>query len=262
MPKPPRVAIVHIPKTAGVWLRKALEVHYEPDETCVLDMKNNGLPADLTDTLRYRLISAHMGYEYAKRLDAELVTVLRNPYDRIVSLYHFWRNVPVDHGGPALAKRLTFEEFLTSVDEPKILMSIVNVQAWQIAYGNELQQRYDRPNISPDELFGKAIENLETFAVVGVKENLPALAQSIRDKLGLNVDQNRAPENVTVARPTFNTLEFRLRAMIHPLVEVDLALYHYVLERFVFPSGRNSAAVQPKPSTSIGRYLTGFRKSA
>ena len=234
MTSAPRVAILHIGKTGGTWLRNTLQPFYRHEEICPLQFEEQ-FPQDLGALSQYRLFDAHLSHAAASRLDAALVTVLRNPYDRIISLYHYWREAPKTSAGPAVAKRLTFDGFLSAIDNEYVIRDVMNAQSWQIAFGHQLTYRRQFQHISPDELFGQAVENLDRFAAVGVTEDMPTLAGMIRSHLGMAIDTALERMNVTRQRPRLSQTSLALREKIHQHVSVDLALYHHVLEKFVFP---------------------------
>ncbi|UDL91625.1 sulfotransferase family 2 domain-containing protein [Mesorhizobium sp. PAMC28654] len=203
-------------------------------KVCPLQFESQ-FPPDLEAIKNYRLFDCHIGYDIASKLDGKLITVIRNPFDRIISLYYYWRELPDTTYGPGLAKRLTLEEFIECRDD-LIILDAVNTQTWQIAFGTTLSARDSNAHLSPDQLLEKAIKNLEHFEVVGVTEAMPLVAMGIRSKLGLPVDAAMAHTNVTNSRPTLGEIPVALRDRIYSLVNVDLALYQHVLERYVAPN--------------------------
>lgn len=234
MSNSPRVVIVHIGKTGGTWLKDALRPFYDHEEVCPLQFESQ-FPSDLREFKRYKLFDCHIGYDVASKLDANLVTVVRNPFDRIVSLYHYWKEVPDIEYGPGIAKRLSFEEFINSRDDA-VILDAINAQAWQIAFGTMLGTRDAHMEISPDQLLTKAIKNLEHFEIVGVTEAMPLVAMEIKRKLGLPIDVTMGRTNVTNSRPSLGEVSLALRDRIYPLVNIDLALYQHILERYAAPS--------------------------
>lgn len=117
-----RYIFVHIPKTGGTSLAAALEARA---------MKDDILIGDTPKALRRR--KRLKGLEAAGRLwkhsrladlgglvsEAEMrgffvFTLVRNPWDRVVSYYHWLRAQDFEHPAVALARRLEFSPFLNA----------------------------------------------------------------------------------------------------------------------------------------------------
>jgi hypothetical protein len=228
----PRVAIVHIGKTAGSWLRSAIQENFAPSEICTFLFEYQF--DDEHDAIRrYRFFSGHFGYELASKLDASLITVLRNPFDRLVSLYYYWREIPEIDNGHGLAKRLAIEDFLTIRGNWHVDMNLQNAQTWQIAFGTQDASRELGASMSQAELLARAIDNLDKFAVVGVTESMELVCRDVEERIGLKVDRTLARENATRERPKISEISIDLRDRMYPLVNLDLALYEHVLRRNV-----------------------------
>jgi hypothetical protein len=114
-----RVAFVHVPKTAGTTLHNLLLQHYRPDEVCP-ERFNNLQRFSVQELERFKLFSGHIDLAAAKWIPGEkvIISVVREPRARIISLYNFWRSHRWEHieryglDGPRLAKSLHLVEFL------------------------------------------------------------------------------------------------------------------------------------------------------
>lgn len=127
-----RYLFVHIPKTGGTALTLALEARAKADDIIVGDTPKararRGRLAGLTP--RGRLwkhstladLDGVVGGEELERLF--LVTLVRNPWDRVVSYYHWLRKQSFDHPAVGLAKRAGFSAFLNHPD------TRVSLAAW------------------------------------------------------------------------------------------------------------------------------------
>ena len=115
-----KYVFVHIPKTGGTSLSLALEERA---------MKNDILIGDTPKALRRRervktLKSAGRLWKHSKLADIEgllsdeqisdyfVVTLVRNPWDRYVSYFHWLREQTFDHAAVKIAKNNDFSAFL------------------------------------------------------------------------------------------------------------------------------------------------------
>lgn len=115
-----RYIFVHIPKTGGTALSLALEARAKKDDILIGDTPK-------ARARRGRLLgfkTAGRLWKHASLADIEgivardafeqflIVTVVRNPWDRLVSYYHWLRGQSFAHPAVGLAKSLDFAHFL------------------------------------------------------------------------------------------------------------------------------------------------------
>ncbi|WP_170936949.1 MULTISPECIES: sulfotransferase family 2 domain-containing protein [Rhodomicrobium] len=224
--RPPRIVFVHIGKTAGSWVHRQIKRRYRRSEICPLEQEEQ-FPDDVGKLDNYRLIKAHFGHAYASRIDAAMITVLRDPLERVVSVYYYLREFPLTQGGHGLAKGLSFREFIFS-DHPAIRQAIENTQTWQIAASHHDRTRAALHDMPGDRLLARAKANLADFAAVGVTEDFPAFAKLLRRKLAIKIDPRGKPSNVTQSRPKLDDLSSLEIDRIMQLTELDRQLYDYV----------------------------------
>lgn len=244
----PRICYVHIAKSAGTWLRHVLQDSYRPADICDFRFDNQFDLADPADFMNKKFFSAHVGIETALRLDSDLITVLRNPFDRVLSLFYYWKEV---EGGPVLVKNMNLEEFL----DTRIRMTtedLDNGQTWQLAYGNTNIVRKKHSGISKDDLLAKAIENLDRFAILGVYENLDEVTRQIQDRYMLSLGRLPCRINATRSRKSMEQIPIEIRNKIYARNDLDVALYDHVMRKVLSrpPAPVNGAApdesVQPE----------------
>ena len=226
-----RIAHIHIPKTAGTAIREAfLAMAPNPDRVFPSwresDYKN-------IDASNFDFFSGHIGYKTAIGLDAKIITVLRNPVDRFISVYHFWRQIHAKGAERSSSTHLAsihpLSEFVCFFDNPFITEEFFNRSTFQLAYGSDTVSRCQmrERGMTDDQILSMAVKNLKNMAVVGIQENLPAFQKAINDTFGLWIDVQRT--NITNSRPEVMDIPTNTRKRIHEWVYLDLELYQEAL---------------------------------
>ncbi|MEM6589781.1 MAG: sulfotransferase family 2 domain-containing protein [Pseudomonadota bacterium] len=117
-----RFIFVHIPKTGGTSLALALEGRAMKDDILIGDTpkaKKRRRRLDGVTTQgrlwKHSTLADIDGLVPHQQIEeAFTVTLVRNPWDRLVSYYHWLRVQDFDHEGVRAAKRMTFSDFLRS----------------------------------------------------------------------------------------------------------------------------------------------------
>jgi hypothetical protein len=232
MHKPPnRVIHLHIPKTAGTALRSAFEAAYKGeirsfphrDERRYVEFDPND----------YDFYSGHIGFKTASQIGGDIIAVFRNPVDRFVSVYYFWRQLHArgveKSRNTAMAAKYDLDQFVLIRDEPFLLEEFHNRITWQVAYGSSLSLRLELRNQgqSEDEIFLAAINNVGAFAVVGVQERMGEFCSELESKYGVAFPIRQV--NVTENKAGRHDLKVQTLRRIQDWVYMDLELYQSVL---------------------------------
>ena len=181
---------LHLPKCGGTALHEWLASVVGPDELCP---ERNRMPADLpddrVDSFRgYRVFSGHFDPIDATHFPTPqlLFTVFRDPIDRIVSLYDFWRahdDAFIDEhdlAGPRFAAAVSFEEFVSAPD-PTVVPDLDNTMVR--TFTGAIRHRDPIPD--PDAALAEAIAVVAGFAHVGHVADLEPTVVWLRQALGL-----------------------------------------------------------------------------
>lgn len=193
------LVFMHIIKTAGTSLRQALAAHYDPAEIApqqfLEEMEDVGAEA-VRD--RYRLMMVHFGFGLASALAPNMITVLRDPIERIVSIYNFWRGVPLPEDGPVdralrYARELSFSEFIR-VEDDRIADDIRDSQTMSLVLGNDRWSRERLEGIDRRDILRIAERNLRSFDVTGTTERMGAFATEFELRFGIRLEIGRANE--------------------------------------------------------------------
>jgi hypothetical protein len=186
-----RLCYIHIPKTAGTAVTDVLTRVYPPEKVfprIFMPEYRSVRPSLFQDYLLYK---GHIHYSFAVANlpeDTQFITVLRDPVERVLSLYFFVRNLSPEavndaphqsRAGINAAKEGGLVDYLQS--------SLPLVRA--TTRNHQLEVLVDRDTsrkigTDPGYVARKAWSNLQSFFCYGVQELLPFFIDELSRKLG------------------------------------------------------------------------------
>jgi hypothetical protein len=195
----PRLVFMHLPKTGGTTLHHLLQPHFAPDETCPDRFAELYRHTD-AELARWRFFSGHFRMDELRRIPppAFRVTLLRDPRERILSLYRFWRRIglsfPSPPPGPRAARETDLADFLRC-RVPDVAEAVDNAVARGLAGGVFVRPGQGWVFAAPDgngqrpagraEVAALARDGLLGLDLVGFTGRLDAAYAAIAADLGL-----------------------------------------------------------------------------
>lgn len=242
----PRVVHVHIPKTAGTALRLAFEKRLQPRYRVAPHLTEENAEAFAKQDFAF--FSGHIGYPTAQRVGGRMITVLRNPVDRLVSTYYFWRELYAKGIESAVKARLaaqySLEQFLSITDEPQLFEEFANRMCWQLSHGSSVGQRRvaREGGVTDDALLATAMQNLSSFAVVGIQEDMGQFTTDLKTVFGVEVPVDHV--NVTGERAALSELPASVFRAAYTWCYLDIQLYMYACGPYQAEARRLRAEVE------------------
>lgn len=263
------LVFLHIQKTAGTSLQQMLTESFGAKNvfTSVEDTLHLHCPGELST---YSVFSGHFNYDslrYIPRANPSVITFVRDPKQRLLSLYYHWRSHEPTHPnykyGPHLANQMTLSQFFGSdrVVE-KMAFGVWNHMTWVIMGQDQWTTWYSqlyphskapsrqfvdneiRPLIRQrlDRLFHVGLqEDFEnSVAALFAKLNRPVPTprkENVTDRLG--ADDSRFKSNFIKESPTQETTQ-----LLDRLVILDQVIFEEANELNVFARAQSTAAIQ------------------
>jgi tetratricopeptide (TPR) repeat protein len=233
----------HIPKTAGKLITDIVGQQFAEEERFLFlfddtfyDEYKRQRETDRYQKLRF--FAGHLSYDLIELVAPDYTfTFLREPIDRVISCYFYWRQVHCND------KTTDFEGNVcdlidTQVDWEEDLMrhllnpytgkslELLNTQTWQIA-----SNLYNRQPWSERDIMNRAKAHLDSFDFVGVYEELKSDIIALFQEQGWQLPTTFQHMNKTEGRKEISEVSSRLLEAIRSANQLDIELYNYALER-------------------------------
>jgi hypothetical protein len=173
---PCRVVFLHIAKTAGTsivhFFRRRLPERAVCSHGDFLDFPEQD-GAFQQSLRRHQFVSGHFGYADVASLlpDSYSFTFLRDPVDRVLSLYKFCLHADMQRrfAVARAAGGLGLEGFIHST-LPEVCEMLDNQQTWQLARGYWMRDRRALAHLTMDDLLDLAWDHLNRFSHIGLTQ--------------------------------------------------------------------------------------------
>jgi hypothetical protein len=245
-PPAKRIAFLHPPKCGGTSVRHSLSMIFGGPSG--LDLASveaaartlgiggmdlcEGILAYFVQRHDVPFISGHFCYSrrvFAGREDEfDLITILRNPLDRMLSHYYFARFKPAPDGFTPVDCELS--EYLLTDRARLWATTFTRMFVGEIAATKALHM---------GTAVADAIDNLSRFAIVGTLEHLREFEEAVQQRYKRRFSIGHLRKNPKAGYPKFSDQPSQVRDRLLELCQEDIAIY----ERF---------SKQPRPEQSFG----------
>jgi hypothetical protein len=234
------LVFMHLPKTGGTALRSALQAVYEPESAAFIyaagDLEGAMTRAAFEaltdrDRERLRLVMGHFPFGIHVRIGhpSRYVTLVRDPVERVVSLYYHYRNLPgVRFASPGHRERL------------RLRWRRVSLEDWvfreeRVAADNLMVRNLAGATNLPfgqcdDALYARAVANAEEhFAAILATDDMERSVAVMRRLIGRELPPV-GRENANPRRPPLHDLDPAMLARIADLNRFDRRLHQEARE--------------------------------
>lgn len=216
---------LHMPKTGGSTLTPIVDWNYN-DRVYKLSLYKEIPPfIALSDDekARYDCLSGQVFYGIHRHIpgDCRYITMMRHPYDRLVSQYYYL-NIRKKKLGEPLTD-MSIEDFLAH--EP----FQATMQLHLIAGGKDMTATLNQP--ASEALLQRAIDHIEQhFEVVGDMTRYDESVLLMKRRLGWS-RAYYTRQNTNPGHPKFNDLPAATQQIIREACALEVRLYEYVQQR-------------------------------
>ena len=250
-----RIVFMHIEKCGGTTLDAMLASQFEPDLVC--PEKHDGLGEwTINELAKFNLFSGHFDFVSCRSIpsdDLKIVTMLREPKARLLSLYYFWKAHVPDPGRDyrsliGLARDHEPEEFFS---HPAVIShpSIFNAMTGQLTRQRVSSHIPDAvlcldPQdpllVDAEAAYQKGLQVISDLTSFGVLEYFETSRVMFNKTLNLDMESiapRQVFEELIVSNAEMRPVERRpmndhLGKLLDPLTDIDQRLYRSAIMLF------------------------------
>ncbi len=273
----PRVRFLHLEKTAGSSLIVALAAQFHPLQIHS-DTDRRGRAPDQEwrqqeSEAAHReaaVVWGHYDLPALRRLDGDQpcfrFCLLREPRQRILSLYYFWRSNEAEQGeSVSFAHQNRLLPFLR-VENPNIRNDIDNMYVRRLT-GLYATRSADPVRDAPEAALAQALAALDGLDLVGISDRLGESLSVLGRMLGftppartpeVNVQLNAERNALLPVRPTAREPRTpEIEAELDRLTRLDVVLYRHAERRFqsLLDAGTQAPAGDPTDQASASPWV-------
>lgn len=222
---------LHIRKTAGTSIVQMAMDHYGYENVC----NHGSYMGKSPDRLKkFPFISGHFGYDFAQELmpDRFSFTFLRDPIERIISLYCFCRTRdPEEFPIYRAASEHDLYGFLQAAGDNDLVRSYISdSQVWCLASGPGFYETVT-DEMSAEERFHRALANAGRLSFIGFTETFDDDARLILRALKMKTVQTVRHDNATQDKIAISMLPARTVHLLEELTRWDRKLYDTLFKK-------------------------------
>jgi hypothetical protein len=222
---PSKIAFIHIRKTAGSTLLDAISRNYSLDQHLLIDGRPHNREAAIRSLAGLnrkpvRFVYGHVGFGIAKYLpsDFSMITILREPTERVLSQYYFLRGRK--KSPEAYYQKHSLEYALS---DPGVNHYFSNAQT-RVLSSVEVQISQKSATDMGQRDLRTALANLKRFSLVGFTEEFNSMLAELSARFRLKTDEFTVQKR-NRSRPPMAEIPRRTRQLIARANELDQELY-------------------------------------
>ncbi len=238
---------LHMAKTAGRSFEDLLKIFFNPQQTIRIDVEH-GYPQDIAANVfnKYQLYLGHLGYHFTTLFPDDKkplwITMLRDPVERVISFYYFFRNTkPVKPGHinykhQVMANELNLLQFVESEEAAELVENYQfhNLIDSEMLYFTAKDHRQFRNSKSDEELLTIAKSRLQDECIFfGITERYDSSVALLCYTFGWDLPRQKPEKlNVTPEKPDKTTNTPEIIEAIRRKVPLDIEIYSFACELF------------------------------